>query len=145
MIQMQDYHDDSLPGDIIGAEGAGIGPSLMLLPVELPQFARPKGCFSTCFVRSICKQLGRTPPGPSGLQTMPLVVLCCLQYKELDELSGHTTGQLRYIGPATSYAIGGEETTFSRYFTGFSRKTYHFFPQTGVCTFWPVYIPPRRI
>ena len=34
---------------------------------------------------------------------------------------------------------------FFRCFTGFSRKIYHFFPQTGMCTFWPVYIPPRRI
>ena len=34
---------------------------------------------------------------------------------------------------------------FFRGFTGFFRKTYHFFPQTGMCTFRTVYITVWRI
>ena len=35
--------------------------------------------------------------------------------------------------------------SFFRGFTAFFRKTYHCFPQTRMCTFRPIYIPPRRI
>jgi hypothetical protein len=48
-----------------------------LRSVELPQLASPKGCFAVYYAKSI------------------------------DELSGRTTGRLRYIRPDSAHAIGG--------------------------------------
>ncbi len=56
-----------------------------LRTVELPQLARPKGCFATYYARS------------------------------KDELSGRTAGRLGYDRPNSAYAIGGAAELALRY------------------------------
>ncbi len=55
----------------------GEWPTSELRPLELPRLARPKGCFTAYYARSI------------------------------DELSRRTTGRLGYDRPDSAYAIGG--------------------------------------
>ena len=47
---------------------------------------------------------GAAPTSP------PEGVLRSIRHKELDDLSGHTTGRLRYTGQTTDYAIGEAAT-----------------------------------
>jgi hypothetical protein len=65
------------PSQALLAAPKGERPTSELRPVELPQLARPKGCFAAYYARSIV------------------------------ELSGQTTGSLGYDRPDSAYAIGG--------------------------------------
>ena len=54
-----------------------------------------------------------------------------------------TCRRLRNRPPKRGYHV--RIPLFFAKLTAFFRKTYHFFPQTGMCTFRPVYIPVWRI
>jgi hypothetical protein len=66
-------------------------PTSELLPVELPQRARPKGCFNAYYAFN------------------------AYYTRSVDELSGRTTGRLGHDRPDSAYAIGGTAELALRY------------------------------